>query len=132
MLGQETRSSQTRRASITVLTRKISEEEDIETVELGEKRYRLLRMSQTPSGSGNSCDGMQRVERSAFVGNVSEFMEADDKANKSPGPKGRHKSTLRAGCNGCTVIMFCKADFLQFVDTHSGVLLSLLGTELIV
>ena len=51
VLGQETRSSQTRRASITVLTRKISEEEDIETVEypmmktfLLSARFRVLLM----------------------------------------------------------------------------------------
>ena len=43
-----------------------------------------------------------------------------------------HSSTLAAGKDGCVVMVFQKASLLPFLDAHPGLLLSLLGTQVVV
>jgi len=43
-----------------------------------------------------------------------------------------HTSTLTAGQEGCVVLMFPRKIFTEFLDAHPGLLLSLLGTQVIV
>lgn len=43
-----------------------------------------------------------------------------------------HNTTLAAGENGCVVIMFPKASLIPFLDEYPGLLLSLLGTQVVV
>ena len=43
-----------------------------------------------------------------------------------------HSSTLAAGRDGCAVIYFPKASFTAFLDEYPGLLLSLLGTQVVV
>jgi len=42
-----------------------------------------------------------------------------------------HTSTLSAGKNGCVVLVFSKASLIPFFDEHPGLLLSLLGTQVV-
>jgi hypothetical protein len=43
-----------------------------------------------------------------------------------------HSSTLTAGKDGCVVLMFPKASLIPFLDDYPGLLLSLLGTQVVV
>ena len=43
-----------------------------------------------------------------------------------------HTSTLAAGKDGCVVLILPKASLIPFLDAHPGVLLSLLGTQVVV
>lgn len=43
-----------------------------------------------------------------------------------------HTSTLAAGKDGCVVIVFPKASLITFLDEYPGILLSLLGTQVVV
>ena len=43
-----------------------------------------------------------------------------------------HSSTLAAGKDGCVVLVFPKASLIPFLDAHPGLLLSLLGTQVVV
>lgn len=43
-----------------------------------------------------------------------------------------HSSTLAAGKEGCSVIIFPKASLIPFLDDYPGLLLSLLGTQVVV
>lgn len=43
-----------------------------------------------------------------------------------------HSSTLAAGKDGCVVMVLQKASLLPFLDAHPGLLLSLLGTQVVV
>lgn len=43
-----------------------------------------------------------------------------------------HNSTLTAGKDGCVVLLFHKASLIPFLDEHPGLLLSLLGTQVVV
>jgi CRP-like cAMP-binding protein len=43
-----------------------------------------------------------------------------------------HSSTLTAGKDGCVVLYFPKSNLIPFLDEYPGVLLSLLGTQVIV
>jgi glyoxylase-like metal-dependent hydrolase (beta-lactamase superfamily II) len=43
-----------------------------------------------------------------------------------------HSSTLTAGKDGCIVLVFPKASIIPFLDQYPGVLLSLLGTQVVV
>jgi hypothetical protein len=43
-----------------------------------------------------------------------------------------HSSTLTAGKDGCVVLVFPKASIIPFLDQYPGVLLSLLGTQVVV
>jgi hypothetical protein len=43
-----------------------------------------------------------------------------------------HSSTLTAGKDGCVVLVFPKASFGPFLDEYPGLLLSLLGTQVVV
>jgi len=43
-----------------------------------------------------------------------------------------HTSTLAAGKDGCVVLVLPKGAFLPFLDQHPGLLLSLLGTQVVV
>lgn len=43
-----------------------------------------------------------------------------------------HNTTLAAGENGCVVIIFPKASLIPFLDEYPGLLLSLLGTQVVV
>lgn len=43
-----------------------------------------------------------------------------------------HSSTLAAGKDGCSVIVFPKAILIPFLDEYPGLLLSLLGTQVVV
>lgn len=43
-----------------------------------------------------------------------------------------HTSTLAAGKDGCVVIVFPKASLIPFLDEYPGILLSLLGTQVVV
>ena len=43
-----------------------------------------------------------------------------------------HSSTLTAGNDGCVVLVFPKASLIPFLDQYPGVLLSLLGTQVVV
>lgn len=43
-----------------------------------------------------------------------------------------HNSTLAAGKDGCVVMVLQKASLLPFLDAHPGLLLSLLGTQVVV
>lgn len=49
----------------------------------------------------------------------------------SEDPKG-HSSTLIAGKDGCVVLVFEKATLIPFLDEYPGLLLSLLGTQVVV
>jgi len=43
-----------------------------------------------------------------------------------------HSSTLAAGKDGCIVLVLPKAELIPFLDEHPGLLLSLLGTQVVV
>lgn len=43
-----------------------------------------------------------------------------------------HRSTLAAGKDGCVAMVLQKASLLPFLDAHPGLLLSLLGTQVVV
>jgi len=43
-----------------------------------------------------------------------------------------HSSTLTAGKDGCVVLVFPKSSFGPFLDEYPGLLLSLLGTQVVV
>jgi hypothetical protein len=43
-----------------------------------------------------------------------------------------HSSTLTAGKDGCVVLVFPKAALIPFLDEYPGLLLSLLGTQVVV
>ena len=43
-----------------------------------------------------------------------------------------HNSTLTAGKDGCVVLLFHKSSLIPFLDEHPGLLLSLLGTQVVV
>lgn len=43
-----------------------------------------------------------------------------------------HSSTLAAGKDGCVVLVFPKSNLIPFMDEHPGLLLSLLGTQVVV
>lgn len=43
-----------------------------------------------------------------------------------------HSSTLTAGKDGCVVLVFPKASLIPFLDDYPGLLLSLLGTQVVV
>ena len=43
-----------------------------------------------------------------------------------------HTSTLTAGKDGCVVLLFPKANLIPFLDEYPGLLLSLLGTQVLV
>lgn len=43
-----------------------------------------------------------------------------------------HNSTLAAGNDGCSVIVFPKSSLIPFLDEYPGLLLSLLGTQVVV
>ncbi|CAJ1915727.1 unnamed protein product [Cylindrotheca closterium] len=48
------------------------------------------------------------------------------------GPREGHTSTLIAGKEGCVVLVFEKASLIPFLDEYPGLLLSLLGTQVVV
>lgn len=48
------------------------------------------------------------------------------------GPREGHTSTLIAGKQGCVVLVFEKASLIPFLDEYPGLLLSLLGTQVVV
>lgn len=48
------------------------------------------------------------------------------------GERTAHTSTLAAGKDGCVVLILPKASLIPFLDAHPGVLLSLLGTQVVV
>jgi hypothetical protein len=43
-----------------------------------------------------------------------------------------HTSTLAAGKEGCVVLVFPKTSLIPFLDEYPGLLLSLLGTQVVV
>jgi hypothetical protein len=43
-----------------------------------------------------------------------------------------HSSTLTAGKDGCIVLVFPKSTLIPFLDDYPGLLLSLLGTQVVV
>lgn len=43
-----------------------------------------------------------------------------------------HSSTLAVGKEGCVVLVFPKASLIPFLDEYPGLLLSLLGTQVVV
>jgi hypothetical protein len=43
-----------------------------------------------------------------------------------------HSSTLAAGKEGCVVLVFSKSSLIPFLDEYPGLLLSLLGTQVVV
>jgi hypothetical protein len=43
-----------------------------------------------------------------------------------------HSSTLTAGKEGCVVLVFPKASLIPFLDEYPGLLLSLLGTQVVI
>jgi hypothetical protein len=43
-----------------------------------------------------------------------------------------HSSTLTAGNNGCVVLIFPRESLIPFLDDYPGLLLSLLGTQVVV
>ena len=43
-----------------------------------------------------------------------------------------HNSTLTAGKDGCVVLVFPKSSLISFLDEHQGILLFLLGTQVVV
>jgi hypothetical protein len=43
-----------------------------------------------------------------------------------------HTSTLTAGPDGCVVLVFPKSSLIPFLDQYPGLLLSLLGTQVVV
>jgi CRP-like cAMP-binding protein len=43
-----------------------------------------------------------------------------------------HSSTLAAGKEGCVVLVFPKTSLIPFLDEYPGLLLSLLGTQVVV
>ena len=43
-----------------------------------------------------------------------------------------HSSTLAAGKDGCVVVVFPKVSLITFLDEYPGLLLSLLGTQVMI
>lgn len=43
-----------------------------------------------------------------------------------------HNTTLAAGKDGCVVVVFPKASLIPFLDEYPGLLLSLLGTQVVI
>ena len=73
--------------------------------------------------------GMLQVCESAGGGqHTSDSWDREQKGNC----QNQHSSNVIAGSQGCVVMIFPRASLLPFLDTNPGVLLSLLGTQVIV
>ena len=72
-------------------------------------------------------DGLDRASASHH-GSVSDMIIHEHCGNEH----GVHSSTLTAGKEGCIVLVIPKASLIPFLDEYPGLLLSLLGTQVVV
>lgn len=73
-------------------------------------------------------DGMYGYQRR---GTISTCPKETAHEKKCEQPADVHSSTLAAGKDGCVVLKFSKANLEPFFDEHPGLLLSLLGTQVV-
>ena len=71
-------------------------------------------------GEGSSQDGLASAPDPPMVVNGEEEKRV------------YHSSTLAAGKDGCVVLVFPKSSLIPFMNEHPGILLSLLGTQVVV
>lgn len=71
-------------------------------------------------GEGGSQDGLASISGPPMAVGVKEEEHV------------YHSSTLAAGKEGCVVLVFPKSSLIPFMDEHPGLLLSLLGTQVVV
>ena len=71
-------------------------------------------------GEGSSQDGLASAPEPPMVVNGEEEERV------------YHSSTLAAGKDGCVVLVFPKSSLIPFMNEHPGILLSLLGTQVVV
>jgi len=78
-------------------------------------------------GFGDEKEGQHRRTESKLLESVTELVihEQDDHHIM-------HSSTLTAGKDGCVVLVFPKSTLITFLDSYPGLLLSLLGTQVVV
>ena len=63
---------------------------------------------------------------------ISRASEPPSAMNQDDDDRVVHNSTLAAGKDGCVVLVFPKSSLIPFLDEHPGILLSLLGTQVVV
>jgi hypothetical protein len=63
----------------------------------------------------------------SILGSISELVIQEQETDY----KLMHSSTLAAGKDGCVVLIFPKSSLIPFLDEHPGLLLSLLGTQVV-
>jgi hypothetical protein len=73
-------------------------------------------------------DKSERGGSDSLLENISELVIQEQETNQ----KLLHSSTLTAGKDGCVVLVFPKSSLIPFLDEHPGLLLSLLGTQVVV
>ncbi len=88
----------------------------------------LASVSETDSGPGDVEGSEQFLEDEIDDALSWETMTIHEEG----GEHTAHTSTLAAGKDGCVVLILPKASLIPFLDAHPGVLLSLLGTQVVV
>lgn len=63
---------------------------------------------------------------------ISRASEPPSAVNQNDEDRVVHNSILAAGKDGCVVLVFPKSSLIPFLDEHPGLLLSLLGTQVVV
>lgn len=84
--------------------------------ELQDKSFPAFGFGDQPEGTKNSSESL--------IDMVIHEQDSDS--------QGFHSSTLTAGKDGCVVLIFRKSTLLPFLDEYPGLLLSLLGTQVVV
>ncbi len=88
----------------------------------------LASVSETDSGPGGIEDSEQCLDDNNDDAVSWETMTIHEEGCEHTA----HTSTLAAGKDGCVVLILPKASLIPFLDAHPGVLLSLLGTQVVV
>jgi hypothetical protein len=78
-------------------------------------------------GFGEKAEGSMDQSQFQNLETVNEINEQDDNEVAVV-----HSSTLTAGKEGCVVLVFMKSSLIPFLDEYPGLLLSLLGTQVVV
>ena len=82
-----------------------------------------------------SAENDNSLAQFSFGDTADDALSLDTMTLHELNPRGHHSvhsSTLAAGKDGCVVMVLQKARLLPFLDAHPGLLLSLLGTQVVV
>lgn len=85
---------------------------------------------------GHFLSDTSRMVRGSLAGEHfktnEEWTKSLGDAKKNKDAEHFHSSNLAAGPGGCSVLFFPRGSFISFLDSHPGVLLTLLGSQVIV